>query len=295
MNTASTATLPLVSFEFFPPKTEQSEATLWRTVERLAPLQPRFVSVTYGADGSTRDRTHRIVSRINRETQLTGAPHLTCVDATTADVNDVARSYWEEGVRHIVALRGDPPQGQACYTPCPGGYSYAVDLVAGLRAVADFDISVAAYPEKHPEASSPLSDLDNLKRKLDAGASRAITQFFFDADAYLRFRDLATAAGITAPIVPGILPISNFTSTLNFAARCGTSVPDWLHGRFEGLENDAETRQMIAANLAIELVEKLQQHGVNEFHFYTLNRAELTYAICHSLGLRPTAGASTHA
>ncbi|MDP6435621.1 MAG: methylenetetrahydrofolate reductase [Gammaproteobacteria bacterium] len=276
-----------VSFEFFPPKTEKSEATLWQTVERLAPLNPRFVSVTYGADGSTRDRTHRIVSRINAETSLTGAPHLTCVDATKEEVDAIARGYWEEGVQHIVALRGDPPQGQDKYTPYPGGYEYAADLVAGLRAVADFDISVAAYPEVHPEAVSPIADLDNLKRKLDAGASRAITQFFFDADVYLRFRDLATAAGIDAPIVPGILPISNFASLLKFAASCGASVPDRLHERFEGLDDDPETRQMISANVAIDLVHRLQREGINEFHFYTLNRAELTYAICFALGLRP--------
>jgi methylenetetrahydrofolate reductase (NADPH) len=282
---------PLVSFEFFPPKTEKSEATLWQTVKRLAPLQPRFVSVTYGADGSTRDRTHRIISRINAETQLTGAPHLTCVDATITEVDEIARGYWNEGVRHIVALRGDPPQGADHYEPCPGGYEYAVDLVSGLRNVADFDISVAAYPEVHPEAKSPIADLDNLKRKLDAGASRAITQFFFDADAYLRFRDLTVAAGITAPIVPGILPISNFASLLRFAGACGAAVPTWLHEKFEGLDEDPETRQMISANVAIELVEKLQRHGVDEFHFYTLNRAELTYAICYALGIRPN-GAS---
>jgi methylenetetrahydrofolate reductase (NADPH) len=278
---------PLVSFEFFPPKTEKSEATLLQTVERLAPLQPRFVSVTYGADGSTRDRTHRIVSRINAETQLTGAPHLTCVDATTGEVDDIAQGYWNEGVRHIVALRGDPPQDADKYEPYPGGYQYAADLVVGLRKVADFDISVAAYPEVHPEAPSPSADLDNLKRKLDAGASRAITQFFFEADAYLRFRDLAVAAGITAPIVPGILPISNFASLLRFANACGARVPDWLHSKFEGLDEDPETRQMISASIAIELVEKLQRHGVDEFHFYTLNRAELTYAICFALGIRP--------
>ena len=276
-----------VSFEFFPPKTEKSEATLWSTVERLAPLQPRFVSVTYGADGSTRDRTHRIISRINAETSLTGAPHLTCVDATVADVDEIARGYWDEGVRHIVALRGDPPQGAETYEPYPGGYEYAVDLVSGLRDVADFDISVAAYPEVHPEAQSPLADLDNLKRKLDAGANRAITQFFFNADSYLRFRDLATTAGITAPIVPGILPISNFASLQRFAAACGTAVPDWLHEKFAGLDDDPETRQMISANVAIELVEKLRREGVDEFHFYTLNRAELTYAICYALGVRP--------
>jgi methylenetetrahydrofolate reductase (NADPH) len=288
--TANNQTTPVqVSFEFFPPKTEKSEATLWNTVERLAPLQPRFVSVTYGADGSTRDRTHRIISRINAETALTGAPHLTCVDATKAEVDDIAAGYWNEGVRHIVALRGDPPQGAETYVPYAGGYEYAVDLVGGLRNVADFDISVAAYPEVHPEAQSPLADLDNLKRKLDAGANRAITQFFFNADSYLRFRDLATTAGITAPIVPGILPISNFASLLRFAAACGTAVPDWLHEKFAGLDDDPETRQMISANVAIELVEKLQREGVNEFHFYTLNRAELTYAICYALGVRPVA------
>jgi methylenetetrahydrofolate reductase (NADPH) len=287
-NINDTSVAAQVSFEFFPPKTEKSEATLWKTVERLAPLKPHFVSVTYGADGSTRDRTHRIISRINGETPLTGAPHLTCVDATRGEVDDIARGYWGDGVRNIVALRGDPPQGQESYQPYPGGYEYAADLVTGLRDVADFDISVAAYPEVHPEAQSPIADLDNLKRKLDAGANRAITQFFFDADIYLRFRDLATAAGITAPIVPGILPVSNFTSLLRFAAACGANVPDWLHDRFEGLDEDVETRQMISANVAIDLVHKLQREGVNEFHFYTLNRAELTYAICFVLGLRPT-------
>lgn len=282
----NTVTAPLVSFEFFPPKTEQSEETLWHTVKRLAPLRPRFVSVTYGADGSTRDRTHRIISRINNETGLTGAPHLTCVEATREEVDEIARGYRDEGVRHIVALRGDPPQGQDSYAPFPGGYQYAADLVGGLRNVGDFEISVAAYPEVHPEAKSPIADLDNLKRKLDAGANRAITQFFFDADVFLRFRDLATAAGITAPIVPGILPISNFASLQRFAAACGAKVPAWLQERFAGLDEDPETRQMISANVAIELCEKLQAHGVNEFHFYTLNRAELTFAICHALGVR---------
>ena len=281
-----------VSFEFFPPKTEQSELTLWETVKRLAPLRPRFVSVTYGADGSTRDRTHRIVSRINADTRLTGAPHLTCVAASTAEVDAIARDYWGEGVRHIVALRGDPPQGQTGYVPHPQGYRYAADLVAGLRQVADFEISVAAYPEVHPEARSAAADMDNLKRKFSAGANRAITQFFFDPSLYLRFRDRAVAAGIDAPIVPGILPIANFASLLRFAAACGASVPTWLHGRFEGLDDDPETRQMISANVAIEMVEKLQSEGVNEFHFYTLNRAELTYAICYALGIRPQAPAS---
>jgi methylenetetrahydrofolate reductase (NADPH) len=280
----------LVSFEFFPPKTEKCEATLWKTVERLAPLQPRFVSVTYGADGSTRDRTHKIISRINNETALTGAPHLTCVDATKGEVDEIAKGYWDDGVRHIVALRGDPPQGADTYVPSAGGYEYAGDLVGGLLDVADFDISVAAYPEVHPEATSPIADLDNLKRKFDAGANRAITQFFFDADVYLRFRDLATTAGISAPIVPGILPISNFASLQRFAAACGTAVPAWLHDKFAGLDEDPETRQMISANVAIDLVEKLQREGVDEFHFYTLNRAELTYAICYALGVRPVNG-----
>jgi methylenetetrahydrofolate reductase (NADPH) len=279
-----------VSFEFFPPKTPKSEETLWNTVERLAPLKPRFVSVTYGADGSTRDRTHRIISRINAETNQTGAPHLTCVDATTTEVDAIAKGYWDEGVRHIVALRGDPPQGAETYEPYPGGYEYASDLVTGLRNVADFDISVAAYPEGHPEAQSAAADMQNLKRKIEAGANRAITQFFFEADIYLRFRDQAVAAGINAPIVPGILPISNFASLLRFAGACGANVPGWLHDKFDGLDEDPETRQMISANIAIDLVEKLRREGVNEFHFYTLNRAELTYAICYALGLRPAAG-----
>jgi methylenetetrahydrofolate reductase (NADPH) len=282
-----TDSIPKVSFEFFPPNSPAMEATLWQSVERLAPLAPRFVSVTYGADGSTRDRTHNIVTRIARETRLLSAPHLTCVGASAADVQSVAHQYWQEGIRHIVALRGDPPQGSVGYVPFPGGYEYAVDLVRGLREVADFDISVAAYPEGHPEAPSPAFDLDNLKRKLDAGASRAITQFFFDAELFLRFRDRCVAAGIDAPIVPGILPINKFSQMLRFAGLCGASVPDWLHERFAGLDEDDETRRLIAANTAIELVTTLQRHGVDEFHFYTLNRAELTYAICYSLGLRP--------
>jgi methylenetetrahydrofolate reductase (NADPH) len=276
-----------VSFEFFPPKTAEMEATLWRSVQRLAPLRPRFVSVTYGADGSTRDRTHNIVLRILRETGLTAAPHLTCVGATRAEVLDIARTYYEEGIRHIVALRGDPPLGAERYTPHLGGFPWAVDLVKGLREIADFDISVAAYPEVHPEAPNPAFDLDNLRRKLDAGASRAITQFFFDTDNFLRFRDRCAGAGVTAPIVPGLLPISRFSQMLNFAARCGAQVPAWLHERFAGLDEDPETRQLIAASVAIEQVARLRHHGCTEFHFYTLNRAELTYAICHALGLRP--------
>ena len=278
-----------VSFEFFPPKSADMEASLWKAVQRLVPLRPRFVSVTYGADGSTRDRTHNIVTRIARETGLIAAPHLTCVGASQAEVLDIARRYRDEGIRHIVALRGDPPAGQSRYVPHPGGFAYAADLVAGLRGLHHFDISVAAYPDVHPEAPNAAFDLDNLKRKFDAGANRAITQFFFDVDTFLRFRDRCVAAGITGPIVPGLLPIGRFSQMLNFAARCGTPVPAWLHARFEGLDKDPETRQMIAASVAIELVGRLRRHGVSEFHFYTLNRAELTYAICYALGLRPHA------
>ncbi|MCC5794597.1 MAG: methylenetetrahydrofolate reductase [Chromatiales bacterium] len=278
-----------VSFEFFPPQTEKMEELLWASIARLAPLRPRFVSVTYGADGSTRDRTHRIVSRIARETGLVASPHLTCVGADRASIDEIARGYWDEGIRHLVALRGDPPQGASRYEPRPDGYAYALDLVQGLRKVADFDLSVAAYPEVHPEAPDADFDLDYLKIKLDAGANRAITQFFFDTGNFLRFRDRCAARGITAPIVPGILPITRFRQMVNFAARCGAQVPAWLHERFEGLDDDLETQRMLAAAIAIEQVATLRRHGVDEFHFYTLNRAELTYAICHALGLRPVA------
>ncbi len=278
----------LVSFEFFPPKDAAMEATLWSSIERLAPLHPRFVSVTYGADGSTRDRTHKVITRVLRETSLTGAPHLTCIGASRDEIREIARRYWEEGVRNVVALRGDPPVGTAHYTPHPTGYAYAADLVRGLKEVADFDISVAAYPETHPEAQSPDQDLANLKRKLDAGATRAITQFFFDTERYLRFRDRCAGAGIDAVIVPGILPITRFPQMLRFAERCGASVPTWLMERFDGLDDDPETRKMIAASVAIEQVARLRREGVDEFHFYTLNRAELAYAICHALGLRAT-------
>ncbi|HEY5558504.1 MAG TPA: methylenetetrahydrofolate reductase [Steroidobacteraceae bacterium] len=276
-----------VSFEFFPPNDEAMERTLWASIERLAPLAPRFVSVTYGADGSTRDRTHRVISRVQRETRLTGAPHLTCIGAGRGEILDIARRYWDEGVRHIVALRGDPPAGSGGHVPRSDGFAYASDLVAGLKGVADFEISVAAYPETHPEAAGPEQDLDNLKRKLDAGAARAITQFFFDADCYLRFRDACARRGITAVIVPGILPITRFPQLLRFAQRCGATVPAWLTERFEGLEDDPETRKLIAASVAIEQVARLRREGVGEFHFYTLNRAELTFAICHALGRRP--------
>ena len=284
---SDTASNVEVSFEFFPPHSEKMEETLWESVQRLKDLGPRFVSVTYGADGSTRQRTHAAVERIVKETDLTAAPHLTCIGASRGEIDDVAREYWDMGIRHLVALRGDAPKDADRYEPHPDGYAYAADLVAGLRNVADFDISVAAYPEVHPEAPNPLFDLDNLKRKLDAGASRAITQFFFDTDVFLRFRDLTAAAGIESAIVPGILPITRFPQLQRFAEACGATVPEWLHERFAGLEDDAGTRQMIAANVAIEQVEKLQAEGINEFHFYTLNRSELTFAICHALGVRP--------
>jgi methylenetetrahydrofolate reductase (NADPH) len=275
------------SFEFFPPRDAATEARLWQTVERLAPLRPAFVSVTYGADGSTRERTHEIVTRIHAETGLVSAPHLTCVGASRAEVLEIARRYWDAGIRHIVALRGDPPRGTNTYVPHPDGFPYAADLVAGLKTVGDFEISVAAYPEVHPEAVSAAADLENLKRKVDAGASRAITQFFFDPGAFLRFRDAAAAAGISVPIVPGILPITRFPQIIKFAAACGASVPGWLQERFAGLEDDADTRAMIAASVAIDMVETLRRHGVTDFHFYTLNRAELVYAICHCLTHSP--------
>ncbi len=284
---------PTVSFEFFPPKDERMERTLWESVQRLTPLQPRFVSVTYGADGSTRTRTHNIVTRIHQTTSLTAAPHLTCIGAPREEILDIARNYWQHGIRHIVALRGDPPQsgGQSGgkYVPHPDGYAYAVDLVKGLKSVGDFEISVATYPEPHPESPHAAFELDNLKAKIDAGAARAITQFFFDAEVFLRFRDRCAAAGIAASIVPGILPITRFPQMIRMAQRCGASVPDSLVHRFAGLDDDPDTRRMIAAAVAIEQVQALQQHGVDEFHFYTLNRSELTYAICHALNVRTPA------
>jgi len=275
------------SFEFFPPGDEAMEKTLWSSIRYLEPLNPRFVSVTYGADGSTRERTHNAVSRMQKETQLNCVPHLTCIGASRGEVLDIARRYWDQGIRHIVALRGDPPVGVTKYEPRADGFAYAADLVEGLKSVADFEISVAAYPEKHPEATSMEFDLGNLKRKIDAGASRAITQFFYDTDAFLRFRDRCAARGIDAPIVPGILPITRFPQITKFAARCGATIPDWLEHRFDGLEDNPETRKLISAAVAIEQVHTLQRHGVEQFHFYTLNRSELTYAICHALGVRP--------
>lgn len=279
-----------VSFEFFPPKDAAMEQTLWQSIERLAPLSPSFVSVTYGADGSTRTRTHNVVTRLARETGLTAAPHLTCVGAPREEILEIARNYWSQGLRNIVALRGDPPQGASTYVPHPQGFPYALDLVKGLRSVGDFDISVATYPEVHPESPSRQFEIDNLRAKLDAGANRAITQFFFDTQSYLRFRDDCRAAGIAASIVPGILPITRFPQMLRMAERCGASVPQWMRDRFDGLDDDADTRRMIAAAVAIEQVQQLQREGVEEFHFYTLNRSELTYAICHALGVRPNAG-----
>jgi methylenetetrahydrofolate reductase (NADPH) len=280
-----------VSFEFFPPQTEKMEQTLWDAVQRLAPVGPAFVSVTYGAGGSTRERTHATLTRILGETSLKPAAHLTCVGASKDEVDAVARTYWETGIRHIVALRGDAPEGSGPYRPHPGGYAYAADLVAGLKKTADFEISVAAYPETHPEASSPEADLDNLKRKIDAGARRAITQFFFDVGAYLRFVDRARAAGITVPIEPGILPVTNFKRVVDFSALCGALLPPWMGELFGGLDGDPETRRMVAATVAAEQCRVLYASGVRHFHFYTLNRAALVYAICHILGVRPKDGA----
>jgi methylenetetrahydrofolate reductase (NADH) len=282
---------PGLSFEFFPPKTPEMEAGLWRAVKELEPLAPRFVSVTYGAGGTTRERTHATVARIRRETRLEPAAHLTCVGATRADVDMVARRYWQAGIRHVVALRGDPPAGSGAYEPHPQGYPRALELVAGLKRVADFEISVAAYPETHPEASSTQADLDALKRKIDAGAARAITQFFFDVAAFFRFLDRARPAGIAVPIVPGILPIGNFVQVKRFAALCGASIPAWLAARFEGLEQDPAGRARAAIDVAAALCARLREAGVAEFHFYTLNRADLVLAIAGEIGARATAAA----
>ncbi len=275
-----------VTFEFFPPKNETMAQRLWDSVEHLAPLQPKFVSVTYGADGSTRERTHELVKRIHEETSLTVAPHLTCIGASRDEIRVIAQSYKDLGINQIVALRGDPPRDCASYEPHSDGYDYAVDLVAGLKEVADFDISVAAYPEVHPEAPSAKFDLDNLKRKIDAGANRAITQFFFYNDTFLRFRDQCAAAGVDVPIIPGILPVTRFPQAERFANLCGAEIPPAMRQSFEGLDDNVEMRRLIGANIAIEQVQRLHSHGVDEFHFYTLNRYQLTYAICHTLGLR---------
>lgn len=276
-----------VSFEFFPPKTEVMAETLWQSVEALRPLNPRFVSVTYGAGGSTRERTHNTVARIVRETGIPAAAHLTCVDASRGEIDDVARAYWDAGVRHIVALRGDPPRAGEKFAPHPDGYASAAELVAGLKRVADFELSVGAYPEPHPDATHATADVDHLARKLDAGAQRGITQFFFEPDTFFRFRDAAAARGITAELVPGILPVSNFAQLKKMAAGCNTSVPAWMGRLFEGLDDKPAARQLVAATVAAELCRRLYAGGVRHFHFYTLNRAELSYAICHMLGVRP--------
>lgn len=280
-----------VSFEFFPPKTEKMEAQLWSAIETLAPLAPKFVSVTYGAGGSTRERTHNTVARIASETPLAAAAHLTCVAASKDEIGEIADAYWEAGVRHIVALRGDPPEVGGTFEPHPDGYKGAADLVDGLMKRHPFEISVSAYPEVHPEAASAQSDLDNLKRKLDAGATRAITQFFFSPEAYFRFLDKTAAGGITADIVPGIMPVSNFAATQRMAAMCNTQVPSWMARLFEGLDDHPGSRQLVSATIAAELCRSLYAGGVRDFHFYTLNRAELSFAICHLLGLRAKAAA----
>ncbi|WP_298441030.1 methylenetetrahydrofolate reductase [uncultured Ferrimonas sp.] len=276
-----------VSFEFFPPNSAAMEQTLWQSIEHLAPLKPRFVSVTYGANSGVRDRTHNVIEKIHQHTDLQAAPHLTLIDANDDELRQLARQYWQQGVRHIVALRGDVPAGHA------NPNRYAADLVRLLKQEHDFEISVAAYPEVHPDASSAQSDLINLKRKVDAGATRAITQFFFDIEAYLRFRDRCAAAGIDAEIVPGILPVTNYQQLLKFSQFANVRVPNWLHHMFDGLDDDPQTRKLVGANVAIEMSKVLAKEGVSEFHFYTLNRAELSYAICHALGVRPTVATPT--
>ncbi|EOJ9897234.1 TPA: methylenetetrahydrofolate reductase [Escherichia coli] len=270
-----------VSFEFFPPRTSEMEQTLWNSIDRLSSLKPKFVSVTYGANSGERDRTHSIIKGIKDRTGLEAAPHLTCIDATPDDLHTIARDYWNNGIRHIVALRGDLPPGSG------KPEMYASDLVTLLKEVADFDISVAAYPEVHPEAKSAQADLLNLKRKVDAGANRAITQFFFDVESYLRFRDRCVSAGIDVEIIPGILPVSNFKQAKKFADMTNVRIPAWMAQMFDGLDDDAETRKLVGANIAMDMVKILSREGVKDFHFYTLNRAEMSYAICHTLGVRP--------
>ena len=280
-------TPPRVSFEFFPPKTDEMEAKLWQTITTLAPLHPAFVSVTYGAGGSTRERTHQTVVRMVQETTLQPAAHLTCVGATQAEVDHIAHSYWQAGIRHIVALRGDPQDGCSAYRPHPGGYAYASELVAGLRRIGDFEISVAAFPEGHPESKTVEADLDNLARKVEAGANRAITQYFFDVDLYLNYVQKARDCGITIPILPGLLPVTNFAQLKKFSTMCGASVPKWLENLFEGLDSNPAHRNHVAVIVAAEQCRILREAGVEDFHFYTLNRADLTLALCHILGVRP--------
>lgn len=280
---------PTVSFEFFPPHTDEMEEKLWQAITALEPMAPDFASVTYGAGGSTRERTHHTVTRMLGETSLRPAAHLTCVNASKEEVDAIARNYWDAGIRHIVALRGDPPEGMASYTPHPQGYTYASQLVAGLKRIGDFEISVAAFPEGHPENGSVDADIDNLQRKVDAGATRAITQYFFDVELFLRYRDKASARGITIPIVPGLLPVTNFKQVQRFSAMCQAAVPTWLAHLFEGLDGDPVTRTHVAATVIAEQCRLLRNEGIEHFHFYTLNRAELTLTICHILGIRPKA------
>jgi len=277
-----------VSFEFFPPKTEAMEETLWDSINRLAPLGPSFVSVTYGAGGSTRERTHATVARIVKETSVRPAAHLTCVAAGREEIDSIVQGYWDAGVRHIVALRGDPQDGIGTkFCPHPEGYANSAALVAGIKRIADFEVSVSAYPESHPESASVEADIDVLQGKIEAGATRAITQFFFENDIYLRFLDKVRARGIDIPIIPGIVPVQSFKQTARFAKQAGATVPQWLADRFEGLDDDPQTRRLVAATVAAEQVLDLVDHGVRDFHFYTMNRADLVYAICHLLGLRP--------
>ena len=283
------ATLPedvSVSVECFLPKSDASAETLCSAIKLMEPIGPEYVSVTYGAGGTTRERTHSTVTRIAQETSLAPAAHLTCVGASRDEIDQIAQEYWDAGVKHIVALRGDPQEGANRYEPHPQGYAYASDLVAGLKRIGDFEISVAAYPETHPEAVSAEDDLDNLKRKVDAGATRAITQFFFDPEVFLRFLDRARRSGISIPIVPGILPVTNFKQTAKFSKMCGASVPSWMHDLFDALDDDADTRKLVAASVAAEQCRVLHANGVNAFHFYTMNKADLCYAICHIMGVR---------
>ncbi len=279
-----------VSFEFFPPRSAESEAQLWNAIRRLEPLNPSFVSVTYGAGGSTRDRTHATVKRIVEETSLKPAAHLTCVGASKSEVNEVAQSYWDAGVRHIVALRGDMPEAGAAYAPHPDGYQSTAELVAGLKKIAPFEISVSAYPEKHPDSPSSDWDVDVLKAKVDAGATRAITQFVFENDSIPRFRDKAHRAGIDVPIVPGLMPTTNFAGVQRMSARCGASVPEWLRRLYEGLESDLDSRKLVAAAVLTDQVQMLRANGFENFHFYTLNQAELTFAVCNMLGIKASPG-----
>ena len=277
-----------ISFEFFPPSSETAEARLWSTVEKLAPLGPAFASVTYGADGTTRERTLKVVQRLKNDGRMEPAAHLTCIGANKAEINNIAKDWLERGITRLVALRGDPPQGSARYEPHPNGYANAADLVSGLRRIGDFDISVAAYPETHPDSPSEAADIANLKMKIDNGARRAITQYFFDVDMFLRFRDKLAKAGIDAPLVPGIMPISHFGRMVNFSKRCGTYIPGWLFDRFEGLDQDPQTRALVAASTAADLCHRLIEEGARDLHFYTLNAPSLTFATCRLLGVRPT-------